>query len=49
MKGPLAEQFAAGDAALSPDDDAFWLWGYWGRFRATLFRTPLRFGAPGEH
>jgi hypothetical protein len=48
-EGPLAEQLAAGDAALSADDLAFWLWGYWGRLRATFFRTPLRLGAPGEH
>lgn len=47
-EGPLPEQLAAGDAALSPGDLAFWLWGYWGRFRAMLFRTPLRFGAPGD-
>ncbi len=48
-EGQLAEQLVAGDVALSPDDLAFWLWGYWGRFRAVLFRTPLRFGTPGGH
>lgn len=47
-EGDLPEQLAAGDAALSADDLAFWLWGYWGRFRAMLFRTPLRIGTPGE-
>lgn len=47
-EGQLPEQLAAGDAALSPDDLAFWLWGYWGRFRAMLFRTPLRLGTPGD-
>jgi hypothetical protein len=47
-EGPLPEQLAAGENALSPDDLAFWLWGYWGRLRAMLFRTPLRFGMPDE-
>lgn len=47
-EGQLPEQLAAGDASLSADDLAFWLWGYWGRFRAKLFRTPLRFGPPGD-
>lgn len=48
-EGPLPEQLAAGDSSLSPDDLAFWLWGYWGRFRARLFQTPLRFGPRGDH
>lgn len=42
--GPLEEQLVVGDSALSIEDVALWLWGYWGRLRGTLFRAPLRFG-----
>jgi hypothetical protein len=42
--GPLPEQLAQDGGALSVADVAFWLWGYWGRLRATLFRAPVRFG-----
>ena len=43
--GPLEEQLVAGGTALSREEVAFWLWGYWGRVRGVLFRSPLRFGA----
>src|SRR5262249_31527439 len=43
--GPLEEQLMGGENAMSIDDAAFWLWGYWGRLRSTLFRSPLRFGS----
>lgn len=43
--GPLEEQLVASEAALSTEDVAFWLWGYWGRLRGALFRSPLRFGS----
>lgn len=35
-----------GSSMRSPPirDFAFWLWGYWGRVRGILFRSPLRFG-----
>jgi hypothetical protein len=42
--GPLEEQLVVGESALSIEDVAFWLWGYWGRLRGALFRSPLRFG-----
>src|SRR5262249_38366046 len=31
--GPLEEQLVVGEASLSLEDAAFWLWGYWGRLR----------------
>jgi hypothetical protein len=43
--GPLEEQLVGAEASLSVADVAFWLWGYWGRLRGALFRTPLRFGS----
>jgi hypothetical protein len=43
--GPLEEQLIGGDRALSIEEAAFWLWGYWGRLRRSLFRSPLRFGS----
>jgi hypothetical protein len=43
--GPLEEQLVVGESALSVEDVAFWLWGYWGRLRGILFRVPLRFGS----
>jgi tetratricopeptide (TPR) repeat protein len=47
---PLLDQEERGPGPLSADDFALWLWGYWGRLRAELFRTPVRFGpeARGE-
>jgi hypothetical protein len=43
--GPLEEQLVVGETALPVEDVAFWLWGYWGRLRGMLFRSPLRFGS----
>ena len=43
--GPLEEQLVVGEASLPLEDVAFWLWGYWGRLRGALFRSPLRFGS----
>ena len=43
-EGPLAEQLEHGGGSLQIADVAFWLWGYWGRLRGALFRSPLRFG-----
>ena len=40
----LPEQLEHGGGSLPIVDVAFWLWGYWGRFRGTFFRAPLRFG-----
>jgi len=42
--GPLEEQLVGGTKTLSTDDVGLWLWGYWGRLRGQLFRSPLRFG-----
>ncbi|MFZ5781026.1 MAG: hypothetical protein ACOY4R_12585 [Pseudomonadota bacterium] len=35
-------------AAFSAGSVALWLWGYWGRLRGRLFRTPIRFGTASE-
>lgn len=37
-----------GLAAFSGASVALWLWGYWGRLRGRLFRTPIRFGTASE-
>lgn len=42
--GPLEEQLTGTGEPLSVEQAAFWLWGYWGRTRAALFRSPLRIG-----
>jgi hypothetical protein len=47
-EGALPEQLVGGGAGLSIADAAFWLWGYWGRLRGALFKSPLRFGAEGR-
>ena len=41
---PLLDASAGASGTHSTYDLALWLWGYWGRFRAALFRSPLRFG-----
>ena len=43
--GPMPEQLTQAERPLSIDDAAFWLWGYWGRLRGALFRSPLRLGS----
>jgi hypothetical protein len=41
---PILEPSENSMGSLSVPLFALWLWGYWGRLRGTLFRSPLRFG-----
>lgn len=41
---PAPEQPGNSMRSLPIPDFAFWLWGYWGRFRGAFFRSPLRLG-----
>lgn len=45
---PLFEGGGRVPGALSNDDFALWLWGYWGRLRGYLFDAPIRVGRAPE-
>ncbi len=42
---PILEPSENSMGPLSVPAFSLWLWGYWGRLRGPLFRTPIRFGA----
>ena len=42
---PILEALQDGEGAPSVPRFALWLWGYWGRLRGRLFRSPLRYGS----
>jgi hypothetical protein len=41
---PILEASENSIGPVSVPAFALWLWGYWGRLRGPLFRTPIRFG-----
>ena len=46
---PILEPSANSMGELSVQKFALWLWGYWGRLRGDLFRSPIRFGTTAQH
>jgi hypothetical protein len=42
---PILDALQDGEGAPSVPRFALWLWGYWGRLRGRLFRSPLRYGS----
>jgi hypothetical protein len=46
---PILEPSDNSMGALSVDKFSLWLWGYWGRLRGELFRSPIRFGSTARH
>ena len=46
---PILEPSANSMGELSVQKFALWLWGYWGRLRGDLFRSPIRFGSTAQH
>ena len=46
---PILEALQDGEGAPSVPRFALWLWGYWGRLRGRLFRSPLRYGSLKHH
>ena len=46
---PILEALQDGEGAPSVPRFALWLWGYWGRLRGRLFRSPLRYGSLQRH
>jgi hypothetical protein len=45
---PILEPSNNSMGELSVDKFSLWLWGYWGRLRGELFRSPIRFGEPAR-
>ena len=43
---PILEPSSNSMGELSVPRFSLWLWGYWGRLRGELFRSPIRFGEP---
>lgn len=41
---PVIERQPGAGKRFSEEDVGLWLWGFWDRFRAPLFRSPLRIG-----
>ena len=46
---PILEPSSNSMGELSVQKFALWLWGYWGRLRGDLFRSPIRFGSVARH
>jgi tetratricopeptide (TPR) repeat protein len=42
---PILDALQDGEGGPSVPRFALWLWGYWGRLRGRLFRSPLRYGS----
>jgi hypothetical protein len=45
---PILDRFQSTEESLPAARFALWLWGYWGRMRAHLFRAPVRYGTAGR-
>ena len=45
---PILEPSSNSMGELSVQKFGLWLWGYWGRLRGELFRSPIRFGEPAR-
>jgi tetratricopeptide (TPR) repeat protein len=46
---PILEPSSNSMGELSVHRFSLWLWGYWGRLRGELFRSPIRFGSVAQH